>query len=238
MLVIESEKLTQRKVAIYAGLAIIFMAVLAGFSYGFVHSSLIKNGDATTTFSNISQSIGLFRAGIFGWVMVLLLDILVAWALYTFTKQIDNSIALLGLLLRLSYSAILGIAISHLISITLFFSGDDYLLSMSSDQLEAQVMYHVNAFDNIWTFGLVLFGFHLLILGYLCFKSGFIHKIVGTLVIIAAISYIFIHSLFLFLPQIDNITTTLENVLTFPMAIGELSLGIWLLFKGGKIIKR
>lgn len=102
-------------------------------------------------------------------------------------KQIGNSIALLGLLLRLSYSAILAIAISHLISITLFFSGNDYLLSIPNDQLEAQVMFH---------------------------------------------------AFFLFLPQIDNITTTVENVLTIPMAIGELSLGIWLLCKGGKPTKK
>lgn len=66
MLVFKTEKSTQKKVAIITGASIIVMAICAGFSYGFVHSSLIAKGDATATLSNISGSIDLFRAEILG----------------------------------------------------------------------------------------------------------------------------------------------------------------------------
>ncbi len=237
MLVFETEKLTQRKVAIIAGLSIIVMAICAGFSYGFVHSSLIVKGDATATLSNISGSIGLFRAEILGWLIVLLLDILVSWELYVFLKQIDNSLALLAAWLRLSYTAILGIAITHLICITVLLNGDDYLMSIPLDQLKVQLMYHINVFDKIWSFGLVIFGFHLLILGYAILKSDFIPKKIGILLLIASLCYVLIHSLHLFLPQIENITLALESILSLPMAVGELVLGLWLLIKGGRITK-
>ena len=237
MLVFETEKSTQKKLAIISGISIIVMAICAGFSYGFVHSSLIVKGDATASLNNISGSIGLFRAEILGWLIVFLLDILVSWALYFFLKQTDNSLALLAAWIRLSYTAILGIAITHLISITVLLNGDDSLLSIPLDQLKIQLMYHINVFDKIWSLGLVIFGFHLLILGYVILKSDFIPKIVGILVLIASLCYVLIHSLHLFLPQIQNITLVLEHILSLPMAVGELVLGIWLLIKGGRTTK-
>lgn len=154
-----------------------------------------------------------------------------------FLKQIDNSLALLGAWLRLSYTGILGIAITHLISITVLINGDDYMLSIPLDQLIVQLMYQINEFDKIWSLELILFGFHLLILGYVILKSDFILKIVGILVLIASLCYVLIHSFHLFLPQIENKTLVLESILILPMSVGELVLGIWLLIKGGRTTK-
>lgn len=234
MLIFKTEKLIQRRSAIIASLSIILMAICSGFSYGFVHSRLIVKSDASATLDNISQSIGLFRGEIFGWLIVFLLDILVAWALYLFLKPINKNLALLGAWLRLLYSTILGVAISHLISIAVFFNGDYYLKSLPVDQLKTQVMLHIHTFDKVWSFGLIIFGFHLLILSYVILKSTFIPKVVGMLLLIASLCYILIHSMHLFLPQFENTTLFLESILSVPMAVGELTLGIWLLVKGGK----
>lgn len=237
MLNFKTEKLTQRNIAIIAGLSIIAMAIFAGFSYGFIHSTLIVKGDAAATLNNLSKSIGLFRAEIGGWLIVLLLDIVVSWALYVFFKQTDNNLALLSAWLRLLYTAILGIAITHLISITVLINGNKYLLSIPLDQLKIQLMYHIATFNQVWSLGLILFGFHLLLLGYIIFKSGFMPKTLGLLVLIAGLCYILIHSLHLFFPQIENKTLVLESILSVPMAVGELLLGIWFLINGIRTTK-
>lgn len=235
MLAFKTEKISQRKAAIIVGITMFIMTICAAFAFGVIHNSLIIKDDATATMNNILESISFFRIEIFCWLIILLCDITISWALYIYLKQVDNSLSLLGSWLRLLYSAILGIAISNLIFVSLLLSGDNYLASIQTDQLKAQMMLLINAFNKIWSLGLVIFGFHLLIIGYIILKSNFIPKFLGILVLIASFSYIIIHLLYLFLPQYEKTTMLLENILSLPMAIGELSFGIWLLIKGGKI---
>lgn len=91
----------------------------------------------------------------------------------------------------------------------------------------------LEAFEMIWFIGLVVFGGHLLLIGYLTFQSGKVPKVISILLSIAAFSYMIIHICYTFFPQWNAFTSTLEAVLTIPMILGELGFGIWLLFKGG-----
>ncbi|WP_425803209.1 DUF4386 domain-containing protein [Desulfitobacterium sp. Sab5] len=236
MTVFETEIISQRRAVIIAGIAMFVMAGCAAFTVGFVNSSLIVKGDANATASNIFNSLALFRGGIFGWLVILVSDIIVSWALYSFLKQVDNSMALLGAWFRLIYCAILGSAILNLVYVLLIVSGDG-TLAMQSAQLNAQVMLFIDAFNKMWSFGLIVFGLHLLVIGKLVLKSGFIPKILGILLLIAAMSYIIVHLLHVFFPQVEHMTVILENILSLPMALGELLFGIWLLVKGGRTAK-
>lgn len=234
MLVFETEKITQRKAAITAGIAMLVVAVSAMFAVGMVQNKLIDWGSAASTTNNILNSIGFFRTGIFGWLIILTADIVTAWALYLYLKQVDNSLALLSAWFRIAYAIILGTAVMNLVFVTLLLGGDKSFSSMQGNQLQTQVMLSINAFREMWSFGLVIFGIHLFITGLLVLKSKFISKVLGILLFIASVSYIFIHIMHLFLPRYDNITAVAETILSLPMAVGELGFGVWLLVKGGK----
>jgi hypothetical protein len=225
----------QRKSALTAGISLIIMALAAFFSYGFIHGSLVVQGDVSTTFNNIRSSNMLFKAEIFGWVIILICDIVVAWALYIFMKPISKNLALLGAWFRLTYVTILGLAILNLIFVLLFTSSSDFLSLFSTDQLQAHTMLFLEAFESIWSIGLIVFGGHLMIIGYVAFKSDIIPKVISILLLIASIGYIVIHLCKTFLPQYGGFVAILEFVFTVPMIIGELGLGLWLLFRGGKV---
>ena len=94
-------------------------------------------------------------------------------------------------------------------------------------QLHAQVMLSINAFRDGWAIGFVFFGLHIAILGYLAFKSGYIPRFLGVLLILAGLSYLIDYfGKFLF-PAYDlNIATI--------VGWGELIFMFWLLLKGGK----
>jgi hypothetical protein len=231
------ERSYQRKSALTAGISLIIMALAAFFSYGFVHGSLVVQGDASATFNNIMSSNMLFKAEIFGWIIILITDIVVAWAFYIFLEPINKSLSLLGAWLRLTYAAILGIAIMNLIFVLLLSKGTDYLSSFKTDQLQALTMLFFEAFESIWSIGLIIFGGHLLIVGYLAFKSDSIPKVISILLSLASIGYIVIHLCKTFLPQYDGVISILNIVFTVPMIAGELGFGIWLLFRGGKVTK-
>lgn len=228
----------QRKCALTAGISLIIMALAALFSYGFVHESLVVQGDAKSTLNNIMSSTMLFKAEIFGWLIILICDIVVAWALYIYLKPIQKSLSLLGAWLRLTYATILGIALLNLIVVLLLSTNADYLSLFTTDQLQAHVMLSLDAFDSIWSIGLIIFGGHLLIVGYLAFRSGSIPTVISILLLVASIGYIVIHLCNTFFSPYDRLITILEYVFTVPMIVGELGFGIWLLFKGGKAPRR
>ena len=227
-----------RKYGMIAGISLLIMAIAAGFSYGFVYSSLVVPGNASTTFNNILSGNVLFKAGIFGWLIIVVCDLVVAWALYVYLEPLHKKLALLSAYLRLIYTSILGIAIMNLIFVFILTNESDVLATFNQVQLQAFVMILLKAFDSIWAFGLIIFGGHLLVIGYLSFKTNTIPKVISILLVIASISYMLIHFCKVFLPQFEAVTTYLEVILSVPMALGELGLGIWLIYMGWKVSRK
>ena len=233
----QSSIITSRKAALVAGLSILLMAILAGFAYGFVLQSLVIPNDAPLTVHNIRASMMLFRAGICSFLIVLILDVLVAWALYVFFEQENKNLSMLAALLRLVYSTILGVALLNLIFVVLLLSGTNDLAIFEVSQLNAIVSLFLKAFNSIWSIGLVVFGCHLFVLGYLAFTSVYISKIFGVLLIIASVCYITSNFANLLLPNYEKYKAIVELFISLPMIVGELGFGLWLLFKGGKASK-
>jgi hypothetical protein len=225
--------ISQRKAALIAGFSILIMAVLAGFAYGFVLQGLIVPDNATLTANNIKSSMILFRVGIASFLVVLICDVLVAWALYIFLKQVNENLSLLGAWFRLVYSGILGVALLNLTFVVLLLNDANYLSVFEISQLNALIMFFLKGFNNIWSIGLVIFGCHLYVLGYIVFKSGYIPKIFGTLLIIASLCYIISNFANLLLTNYEKYKATVELFISLPMIVGELGFGLWLLFKGG-----
>ncbi|WP_242308418.1 DUF4386 domain-containing protein [Bacillus cereus group sp. BfR-BA-01524] len=219
--------MTGRKYALFAGTSLLVMAFIAFFSYGFVHGNLVIQGDASTTFHNIQTSNSLFKAEIFGWITIFITDIVAAWALYFFLKPIHTSLSLLAAWLRLMYTAILGIAIFNLILALL-------LSKNTIANPETYTMLFLSAFEYIWSVGLIIFGLHLFVLGYVTFLSKQIPKFISILLFIAATGYMLIHVMNTMFTQYDTMISIIQSLFQLPMIAGELGLAIWLLLKGGK----
>lgn len=231
MHVYETEKTTLRKMAMITGFSMIMMALLAMFSVGIVSTRLIVDGDALMTVRNIEESMFLFQAGIFSWLLILILDLILSWSLYIFFEPMHKHLSLLAAWFRLMYTAFLGVAIFQLVQIPLLLNGSR---SYQIEDISSSVMLSVMSYEKIWSFGLIIFAFHLLLIGWLMIKAHFIPKILAILMLIASVSYMLIHTMDVFLPQLEKVTGNLESILSLPMAIGELGLGIWMLMKGGK----
>jgi len=224
-----------RRAAIVTGVALLIMAVAAVFATDLVLERLVVPGDAAATTSNIRASEMLFRTGIFGWLIILICDVLAAWGLYVFLKPVDRSLSLLMAWFRLVYVAILGTALLNLVIVLLLVSGDDYLAGLGVDQLQGHVLLFLNAFGAMWSIGLAVFGFHILVLGYLVLKSGYIPKVLGVLLLIAFFGYLITNSANLLSPKYESYRAMIEWPFLVPMVVGELGLGLWLLFKGARV---
>jgi Domain of unknown function (DUF4386) len=216
-----------RTAAMVAGLGLLAMAVLAPFANFYVLQNLIVANDAKATAENILASGGLFRIGLCCFLVVAALDVVVAWALYVLLEPVSRSLSLLAAWFRVVYAAVFAIALIPPLSVLQLLSRNEYLKGLEPNQLHAQVMLSLSAFRSGWDIGLVLFGFHLLVLGYLVFKSGFIPRWLGVLVGIASVGYL-VDSFGKFLIPNYNLTV---STFTF---VGEFLLIFWLLWRGIK----
>jgi len=219
-----------------AGFSIVLMALLAGFAYGFVFNTLIVQENPDLTATQIKNSEFLFRTGVYAFLIVLLLDLLVAWALYLFFKASQQNLSLMVALLRFLYAALLGVALFELLPALRLVQNTAYASVLELPQINVLILSHCQAFLDTFSMSLIIFGFHLLLLGYMAFISSGIPKIWGALLIIAGFSYLLIHSTGFLFPAYTQLKSLMESILSIPMIIGELGFGIWLIFKGGRAI--
>lgn len=219
-----------RNAAIVTGTAIVIMTLAAVFSTDISIGKLIEPDDATATINNIIASEIVFRAGIFSWFIVLICDVLIAWGLYLFFKPVNESLSLLGAWFRVVYAAMLGAAILNYVEVTT-------LINEAKPEALAtgQVWHLLHAFDDTWSLGLMVFGFHILLLGYLVYISGYAPKWLGILLIISFGGYLLINATDLLFPGYERLKSILDWIFILPMIIGEVGLGVWLLLRGGKI---
>ncbi len=230
----QTEGFSPRQAALIAGWSLIGIALAAGFAYGYVFNQLILPDNSLATFENIVGAASLFRAGVGVWLIILILDVLAAWALYLFLKPGHSGISLLAAWLRLGYVSLLGTALLNFIPVMELTSGAEYLSAFAPEQLHAQVQLALNAFSGMWSLALIVFGLHLWALGWAVFNKRGIHKIWGYLLLLAGTCYLIVHGMQLLFPSLDALKSTLESILALPMTIGELGFAIWLIFKGGK----
>ena len=223
-----------KKISKIAGFGYLIIFITGIFSNFFVLENLIVPGDAAITANNIMSNDWLFRMGILSFFIMVIFDVVLAWALYLLLKPVNGNLSLLSGWLRLVNSTIFGVALYNLFSVLQIMSGAQYLKVFTAGQLQAQVMLFLNAFNNTWLVGLVFFGLHLFVLGYLIFKSGYIPKILGILLIIASVGYLTDSFANILLPNYTDYKNLFLIVVAVPGVIGELSLTFWLLLKGVK----
>ncbi len=96
--------LSQRKAAIVAGVTFLMMTIFGPFTEFFVRQNLIVPGDAATTANNIMANELLFRIGIFSFIIMVIFDVVLAWALYVLLKPVNKSLSSIGFTNKVGFS--------------------------------------------------------------------------------------------------------------------------------------
>lgn len=193
-----------RRAGLVAGLGLLAMSVLAGFANFGVVDKVTGPRDTDT---------GLFRLAVLALVVVVVLDVVVALALREFFAPAEPAVATLAAWCRLAYAAVFLVAIADL-----------HAAAGAED-----AMAHVAAFHDVWDVGLILFGVHLVLIGYLTARH--LPAVLGVLVAVAGLGYI-----------VDGAGTVLvadyrADLAAFTFA-GEVTLMVWLLVKARSTVSR
>ena len=188
-------------------LVIFFAAIFANF---FVLES-IQNDPMTT----IRDHHMMVRFGILAFLITVVFDVVVAWALQELYKE--HVLSGLSTLFRMMHAAIMAVAVFSLV----------VSLSAGSEQ---EILRQADIFNIIWLIGLFFFGIHLILLAGILGRP----RLISIFLILAGIMYMIDTGAHFLLPDYDRYASIFLALVAIPSIGGEMALSVWLLIKGGK----
>ncbi|MCK9270509.1 MAG: DUF4386 domain-containing protein [Bacteroidales bacterium] len=186
---------------------IFFAAIFANF--------LVLQSILNAPLETIQQNHLMVRFGILAFMLTVLFDVVVAWALYELYKE--HPLSTLSTYFRMMHAAIMGVAIFAL----------PVALGLNTDH---EILNQVNTFNIIWLIGLFFFGVHLILLGKIIGKP----RLIASFLIIAGTMYMIDTGAHFILPNYEAYGSVFLALVAIPSIVGEMSFAIWLLIKSFK----
>lgn len=213
---IGASPLLHARVAALAGV----VTLASGSFAGFVASKLLVRGDVVTTSKNVVASEALFRLGIVGSLIMMIAFLSYALLLYRLLRPVNRSHAMIMVALVLA-----SVPLYMLNQVNLF-----AVLLLAPNQLheQARLFLDLHRFGNL--IAAIFFGLWLIPLGLLVFRSGFLPRFLGILLMIGSPGYLVAFVQGFFFPESER--TLWSNPFLVVTHASELALLLWLLIRG------
>ncbi|MEY2544325.1 MAG: hypothetical protein QOE81_1786 [Verrucomicrobiota bacterium] len=224
---IDNSQRTAAKIAGWSGLFTFAIVVFGNFV---LLSPLLVPGNVAATAQNIAAHETQFRITVVCFLTYSLGVLVLLSALYVILKPVNPGLALVGALSRLVFALLWLLSTLNMLSALRLLSNANYLQVFEPDRLQVLAKLYLNAnFDDYYV-GLPFFGLAATICAYLWFKSNYIPKGLSIFGVIASAWCVFCAFVYLIFPHFNKIVN--DWWFDFPMAVFELVLSFWLLFKG------
>jgi len=226
---LHGEWLTLLQAALIAGFTYLLMPVTIAEFY--INPKLLVAGNVEQTAQNIATHGRLFAAAILCYLVTLIFDVIIAWALYILLMPVSRSVSLLTAWFRLVYTLIALVGLLNLTTVYRLLHTPVYITAFGPGPLNAQVLLLLNSYRYDWSFSLIIFGIHLGLLGYLIYRSHYIPRIIGILLVLDGLVWIVN-------PLQPYLYPNAHLGFLFPISFVELILPLWLVIRGWKIQER
>jgi uncharacterized protein DUF4386 len=221
---------SQRTAAKVAGLGcLLAMAIVVFANYGLLNP-LIVPGDAAETARNIVAHERQFRITIICFLAYSAGVVVLLAALYVILEPVNRGLALVGALFRLVFALLWLLTALNMLGALRHLGSVSYLQVFEADRLQALARLHLAANFDDYYIGLPFFGLAATVCSYLWFKSGYIPKALAAFGVISSAWCVICAFIFLVFPHFNKIVN--DYWFDSPMAIFEMVLSFWLLFKG------
>ena len=220
---------SQRKAARVAGSAcLISFATVVGVNFG-IFGRLIVGGNPAETSRNILAHETLFRIGIAGDVIYCVGVVVLLTALYVILKPVSQNLALLAAFGRLVHGFTWLLATLNLFTALRLLSDADYTRAFGPDQLPAMARLYLSGSDAYYV-GLLFWALAATVGSYLWFKSNYIPRALAASGVLSSAWCVICTLVFYIFPGFTKVV----NLWWFdsPMALFEIALSLWLMFKG------
>ncbi len=228
-LAIDNSQRTAAKVAGWTGLLTFAIVVFGNYV---LLNPLTVPGNAAATAQNIVAHETQFRLTVVCFLTYSLGIVVLLSALYVILKPVNPGLALVGALSRLAFALLWLLSPLNLLSGLRLLSNANYLQVFEPDRLQALAKLHLGASFDDYYVGLPFFGLAATICAYLWLKSNYIPKGLALFGVISSAWCVLCAFIFLIFPHFNTVVN--DYIFDSPMALFEMVLSFWLLFKGLK----
>ena len=211
-----------QKTAKIAGGLYLAMIPLGIMGLIYIPEVILVSGDVMATISNIKENEMLFRLGIVSALLVHLVQIALVIALYKLLKPVNIFYAKLMVIF-----ALLAVPIAMITE-----ANFGVVLFLIHNAEQSPLL--IEAFLHLHEYGVIIaqifWGLWLFPMGYLIYKSNYIPKFIGVLLMIGCFGYFVDSFIFFLYPDFGIMFSAF-------LFIGEVALPLWLVFKGINVEK-
>lgn len=227
----KTTEMNMPKTARLAGTLYLLVAICGGFAELYVRNRVVVQSNAAETAHNILASEQLFRMAFVSDLVMMMCYLSLGLTLYVLLEGVDKNMARVMVAFNLIGVPIMCLNMLNHFAALYVLGGAEHLNVFSAEQLDALALSFLNLHSYGYIIAQVSTGTWLLPLGYLVYKSGFIPKILGVLLIVASVGYLVDLFAQFVLPDYAGV---IEIIVLTPASIGELCFLSWLLIKGVK----
>ena len=226
---IDNSQRTAAKVAGFSGLFAFAIVVFANYV---LLNPLIVPGNAAETARNIVAHQLQFRVTVTCFLLYSVTVVVLLAALYVILKPVNHGLALVGALFRLVFALMWLLSTLNMLGALRLLGSTPYLQVLEPDRLQALARLSVAATFDDYYVGLPFFGLAATVCAWLWLKSNYIPKGLSIFGVIASAWCVICAFIFLIFPHFNKIVN--DYIFDTPMALFELVVSFWLLFKGLK----
>jgi hypothetical protein len=223
---------SNKKTARIAGLLYLVVVLTGIFSLMYVPSKLIVWDNAAITFNNIVANQTLFRLGIVSGLICYTFFLFLPIVLYKLFNPVNDNYAKLMVVLAVISVPIYFINVQNEFTILSLVSSSNYLNGFSTEQIQSMVMLYLDQYENGMRIVHIFSGLWLFPFGYLVYKSGFLPKFFGILLMLGCFGYLINFLGNSLVPNYSKIG--IASFIQLPASLGEIGICLWLLIIGIK----
>jgi hypothetical protein len=208
-----------------AGLLYLIDVITAGIAPVHVLPRLVEQGDPVGTLNNIAASPWLLHLAVAGDLVTLVCEVAICALFYVLLRPVDRNLALLMAAFRLVYTGMVVANVSHLYAPLRLLADAPQLAGLSTQQRAAMTTLALDSYHDGFIIAMLFFAVHILLLGVLLFRSGYVRRALGVWLVLGSLPY--------FAYSLGNLTIPGVQVplaVVAPGALAELTLALLLLF--------
>ncbi len=216
-----------KKTARLAGLLWLLMFVFGPIAQ-IIRDKLFVTGDMVATANNIIGNVFLLRIGFVSDLVMMIIYMFLPLVLYKLLCKVNQSLSILMIIFVMLGTSINMINLLNEFAPLQLLSGAEYLSVFSDAQLQAKTLLSYDLYLHGYEIANIFFALWLVPLGLLVYKSNFLPKVLGILLIVGGsglLINVFVHFLFPDYPIVNTI-------LLIPQILAEALFTLWILIRG------
>src|SRR5215213_2582690 len=205
---------------------LMFLSIGGGFFGEMYVPSLMMAQDAAATAAQLRSNEALFRLGFAAYLVEAVSDVILAWLFYVLLKPVHRELALLSAFFGLVSTTLFAVTKMFYFAAPMFVRGSKYLTAFPSDQLDAFATLFLALYGALSGLTMLFYGIPWVIRGYLTYRSGYLPRTLGLLMIVAGGGFVIKTLTYVLVPAYSS------DIMLVPMFLNALAVALWMLVRG------